>query len=85
MREHRIGGIPVVNANGKLVGIVTNRDLRFEKNMSRPITELMTSENLIVTQDGSDLSKAANLAGAPHREAACGGRRRPIGGPHHVP
>ena len=61
MREHRIGGIPVVNASGKLVGIVTNRDLRFEKNMSRPITELMTSENLIVTQDGSDLSKAEQI------------------------
>lgn len=61
MREHKIGGIPVVNAKGILVGIVTNRDLRFEKNMSRPITELMTSDNLIVTQDGSDLSKAEEI------------------------
>ena len=61
MREHKIGGIPLVNAAGKLVGIVTNRDLRFEKNMSRPITELMTSDNLIVTQDGSDLSKAEQI------------------------
>ena len=61
MREHKIGGIPVVNSKGILVGIVTNRDLRFEKNMSRPITELMTSDNLIVTQDGSDLSKAEEI------------------------
>lgn len=61
MREHKIGGIPVVNPKGILVGIVTNRDLRFEKNMSRPITELMTSDNLIVTQDGSDLSKAEEI------------------------
>ena len=61
MREHKIGGIPVTDGSGKLVGIVTNRDLRFEKQASRPITELMTSENLIVTEDGSDLSKAEQI------------------------
>ena len=61
MREHKIGGIPVTDDAGKLVGIVTNRDLRFEKQASRPIAELMTSENLIVTEDGSDLSKAEQI------------------------
>ena len=61
MREHKIGGIPVTDDASKLVGIVTNRDLRFEKQASRPIAELMTSENLIVTEDGSDLSKAEQI------------------------
>ncbi len=61
MREHRIGGIPVINAEGKLVGIVTNRDLRFEKNFDRPVSEVMTSEGLIVTQDGKDFAKAEEL------------------------
>ena len=61
MREHRIGGIPVIDDSGLLVGIVTNRDLRFEKQAARPITELMTSDNLIVTKDGSDLSQAEQI------------------------
>ena len=47
MREHSIGGIPIVDDDGKLLGIVTNRDLRFEKNNDRPISEVMTSENLV--------------------------------------
>lgn len=61
MKEHRIGGIPVVDEEGYLVGIVTNRDLRFEKNMQRPITEVMTSENLITTQDARDLNKTEEI------------------------
>ena len=61
MREHKIGGIPVIDPQGKPVGIVTNRDLRFEKTMSRPITELMTSDKLIVTSEGSDLSEAEQI------------------------
>ena len=61
MREHRIGGIPIVDESGKLVGIVTNRDLRFEKEYARPIHEVMTSENLVVTEDGSDFAKAEDL------------------------
>jgi IMP dehydrogenase len=61
MRENKIGGIPVTDANGTLKGIVTNRDLRFEKNMNRPVREIMTSENLITTQDGTDLSKAEQI------------------------
>lgn len=61
MRENRIGGIPVVDALQKLVGIVTNRDLRFEKTPSRPISEVMTSEELVVTQDGKDFAKAEEM------------------------
>ena len=61
MREHRIGGIPITDYDGKLVGILTNRDLRFEKQADRPIQEIMTSENLIVTQDGGDLGKAEQI------------------------
>ena len=61
MKENGIGGIPVVDSNRKLKGIVTNRDLRFEKNMSRPIREVMTSENIITTVDGTDLSKAEDI------------------------
>jgi len=58
MKEHRIGGIPVVGKNGKLVGIVTNRDLRFEKSMKRPVKEVMTKENIITTHKGFDPKKA---------------------------
>ncbi|MFZ8837158.1 MAG: IMP dehydrogenase [Flavobacteriales bacterium] len=61
MKEHRIGGIPVVDEENTLVGIVTNRDLRFEKNGGRAISEVMTGSNLIVTQDGSDFEKAEEL------------------------
>jgi len=61
MREHRIGGIPVIDADGKLVGIATNRDLRFEKNMSRPITEVMTTENLVTTAVGTSLKQAEQI------------------------
>lgn len=58
MKEHKIGGIPVVGKNGKLVGIVTNRDLRFEKSMKRPVKEVMTKENIITTHKGFDPKKA---------------------------
>jgi len=61
MKENKIGGIPVVDADGKLKGIVTNRDLRFEKNLQRPITEVMTSENIVTTKDGTDLSTAEGI------------------------
>ncbi len=61
MREYKIGGIPVVDNAGKLVGIVTNRDLRFEKNMLRPINEVMTRENLITTNTIPDLHKAEEI------------------------
>jgi IMP dehydrogenase len=58
MAENKIGGIPVVNNENKLVGIVTNRDLRFEKKLNRPITEVMTTQNLITTKDGKDMVMA---------------------------
>jgi IMP dehydrogenase len=58
MKVHSIGGIPIVDANGLLKGIVTNRDLRFEKNDNRPITEVMTSENLVTTSEGTSLQEA---------------------------
>jgi IMP dehydrogenase len=61
MREHRIGGIPILDRNGKLVGILTNRDLRFEDNRKRKISEVMTRENLITAPEGTDLKKAENI------------------------
>lgn len=51
MRENHIGGIPVVDANNLLIGIVTNRDLRFQRDMNLPISKVMTSENLVTTTD----------------------------------
>ena len=61
MKEHSIGGIPVVDADMKLKGIVTNRDLRFEKSMTRPLSEVMTGEDVVTTTDGSDLKKAEEM------------------------
>ena len=61
MRENKIGGIPVVDKNRILQGIVTNRDLRFEKNQQRPITEVMTSNNIITTSENTDLAKAEQI------------------------
>ncbi len=61
MHENHVGGIPVVDGNGMLRGIVTNRDLRFQDNMQTPITEVMTKENLVTTTDGSNLKEAAAL------------------------
>ena len=58
MQEHSIGGIPIVDANGFLKGIVTNRDLRFEKNNNRPITEVMTAQDLVTTSEGTSLQQA---------------------------
>jgi len=58
MAEHRIGGIPVVNGEGKLSGIVTNRDLRFEKEMGKPIADVMTKSGLITTDKPNDLQAA---------------------------
>ena len=62
MAEYHIGGIPVVDDNKKLVGIVTNRDLRFETKMMRPICEVMTgAEHLVVTNQQTDMEAAANI------------------------
>lgn len=61
MKENGIGGIPVINAEKELKGIVTNRDLRFEKNLQRPIIEVMTSKNIVTTSDGTNLNKAEEI------------------------
>jgi len=61
MKEYKIGGIPVVNKDKVLVGIVTNRDLRFQQDMTRPISEVMTKDNLITTTQTVDLEKAAEI------------------------
>ena len=58
MQEHSIGGIPIVDGEGRLIGIVTNRDLRFEKNNDRPISEVMTTENLVITGEGTSMAEA---------------------------
>ena len=61
MKENKIGGIPVVDSNKILKGIVTNRDLRFEKNNDRPIKEVMTYKNIITANDTTDLTTAEGI------------------------
>ena len=61
MAEYHIGGIPVVDDDNRLVGIVTNRDLRFQRDYTKLIDEVMTSENLIVTHQQADLDSASQI------------------------
>lgn len=61
MEEYHIGGIPVVDKEGMLVGIVTNRDLRFERNLGRKIDEVMTKDNIITTTQSTNLEEAADI------------------------
>lgn len=61
MKDNKIGGIPIVDNNYTLVGILTNRDLRFETNLKKRIADVMTSENLIVAPEGTDLVKAEKI------------------------
>jgi IMP dehydrogenase len=61
MKEHSIGGIPVVDSNGILKGIVTNRDLRFEKQNKRSILEVMTSKNIVTAAEGTTLQEAEGI------------------------
>ena len=61
MRENKIGGIPIVDVNQKLVGILTNRDLRFETSLTKKVSEVMTKENLITAPEGTDLTKAKKI------------------------
>lgn len=61
MREYSIGGIPIVDGSHKLLGIVTNRDLRFEKNNTRPISEVMTSGALVTVAEGTSLAQAEDI------------------------
>ena len=61
MHDYHIGGIPVVDEDNRLVGIVTNRDLRFEHRQDKKIDEVMTSENLVITHQQTDLTAAAKI------------------------
>ncbi|MGV9002901.1 IMP dehydrogenase [Flavobacterium sp.] len=61
MKEHGIGGIPIIDENGILKGIVTNRDLRFEKISERSILEVMTSDNLVTAPEGTTLHEAEEI------------------------
>jgi IMP dehydrogenase len=61
MREFRIGGIPIINGERKLRGIITNRDLRFQKEMNRPVSEVMTVNNLITAPQGTTLFQAEEI------------------------
>ena len=61
MAENKIGGIPVISKERKLKGIVTNRDLRFEKKLNKKIAEVMTTENLVTANEDVDLVKAENI------------------------
>ena len=61
MREYKIGGIPIVDDDNTLIGIITNRDLRFQRDFSIPISELMTKDNLITAKEGVDLTRAEDI------------------------
>jgi IMP dehydrogenase len=61
MKDYKIGGIPVVDGEGLLIGIVTNRDLRFEKNFNRPVEEVMTKDHIITTSQSTDLEEATDI------------------------
>jgi IMP dehydrogenase len=61
MKEFGIGGIPVIDENRRLKGIITNRDLRFERNHDKPVVQVMTHENLITTTEFTDFEKAADI------------------------
>ena len=61
MAEYKIGGIPVVDDNRTLVGIVTNRDLRFERDLNKRIDEVMTKENLVTTSQSTDMETASQI------------------------
>jgi IMP dehydrogenase len=61
MKDYKIGGIPVISTDRKLVGIITNRDLRFQKDMKRPVRDVMTKENLITAPAGTTLKQAEEI------------------------
>ena len=68
MRKFRISGVPIVDQEGKLVGIITNRDLKFEENYGRRISEFMTSENLTTAREGITLDEAKTILGKARKE-----------------
>ena len=68
MAKFRISGVPITDESGKLVGIITNRDLKFEENFKRPIKDCMTSENLITAKDGITLDEAKTILAHARKE-----------------
>ena len=84
MSEYRISGVPIVAPGGKLVGILTNRDLRFEDDYSKSVEELMTKDNLITVPVGTTLGGGTRHPAEPQgREAAGGGRGLLFAGAHY--
>jgi IMP dehydrogenase len=63
MQKYKISGVPIVDKSGKLVGILTNRDLRFETNFDQPISNVMTKENLVTAPEGTTLAQAQQILG----------------------
>ena len=61
MAKFRISGVPVVDTDGRLIGIITNRDMKFEEDMSRPIRDVMTSEGLVTGREGTTLEEAKEI------------------------
>jgi IMP dehydrogenase len=61
IKENKIGGIPIIDKNKKLVGILTNRDMRFEKNMNKKVSEVMTKENLVTAKEGTTMQQAEDI------------------------
>ena len=83
MRRHEISGLPVIDADGRPVGILTNRDIRFERNLDQPVSAMMTKQ--LITDRRRDVAGGGQGAPAqePHREAAGDRRRRPAQGAGH--
>jgi len=68
MRKYRISGVPIVDTEGKLVGIITNRDLKFQQDFTRKISQDMTSENLVTAREGITLDEAKDILGKARKE-----------------
>src|SRR5215472_6679768 len=61
MRRFKISGVPIVDGDGRLIGIITNRDLQFERNLDQPIREAMTKDKLVTAPVGTDLAEAERI------------------------
>ena len=76
MRRFRISGVPIVDGQGRLIGIITNRDLQFERNLDQPIREAMTKENLVTAPVGTTLEDAERILAKHRIEKLPGGGRQ---------
>jgi len=84
MTRFKISGVPIVDDAGKLVGIITNRDLQFERQLDRPLKDAMTKDKLVTAPVGTTMEEAERLLGkTPHREAAGGGQAGRAARPDH--